>query len=155
MRKSWRSSTRGIANRLAELALLALLIAPALARAQDVAPPRIVQMSYAGEPGAWVPIDALREMLADVEHSADLEHITKLQHAQLDVRAQRAAELQAAAENARDAAKKLDAALEQESKARQNAEDELDAWYRSPVLLLVTGAVVGGVIVAVAGSVGK
>lgn len=172
MMKSFAGSTSYICARSAAVgSLLAvlvpfLLLFPGVAVAQDAGvpteagveretasdeafAPQIVPLRYAGELGAWVPADVLRQMLVAAEEQPRLTVLAAAQKTQLDIRQRRIDELNRSLRASLEVSTNQEVALVEEGKARAAVEAELDAWYRNPLLMLGGGTVVGVILTSV------
>lgn len=113
-------------------------------RAQD-ATGEVIPLTYQGVEGVWFPLAEARAALAiRVERDSLITRLS-LTEESLTLAEEEIASLNASIATAAQA-------LGEEATARQAAEAERDAWYRSPWLWLGVGLVVGvvGVVVAAA-----
>lgn len=147
--------SRGSASRalLWAIALDALVIGfvfltwQSCAEAQEPSSPRSELVVRDGVTGMWFPMDTARRMLADLQELPVRQRMVTLLEEELELRDTQVLRLREVAtlelEAARVASDALEAAVRQTREARQ----ELDAWYRSPVLWAVVGVVVAGLVV--------
>lgn len=146
VRPSLRATLAGLWRHLLPLLLAAGLGLPLRASAETPAGPEIVSEQHDGVDGAFVPDTILRQVMMDrseLEASRDKLAALATEVDELQARADLLAD---AAEKRGAQAKALDQALASERRLRAAAEKDRDAWYRSPVFLVVMGVLGTGLI---------
>lgn len=100
------------------------------------------EVEYKGEPGIWFPSEIAHAMLADIKDYNLVKPEIGLLKDRLEIRAERIEFLKEEVSLATAAADKAESVLSAAIKREREAKEELDAWYRSPILWVAAGVVV-------------
>lgn len=142
-----RSQSRSVA--WATSALLLLLAAPA--SAQDC-PAQVEHPGEAlvlrGDPGQWFHREVARCLLADVEELRLLRQRVGLMDERLRIRDEQLAAMREAVDLSIQAEQRSSGALEAAVRRAREAEEDRDAWHRSPLLWGAVGLASGFALVA-------
>jgi hypothetical protein len=116
----------------------------------ELPPTQAVPLELRGALGLWMPEEMSRQVQADVEELQHLRVVVERQEGRLELEAERVRNLHEINKLAIQERTFAVEALEAAVSARQEAEDALDAWYRSPVLWAAVGLVLGAAIMRIA-----
>lgn len=107
---------------------------------------------HAGAEGVWFPVESARCLLRLVQLAPEWQMQIRLLEETLSLRVEQVNDLRLAVGYGDEALGTFEEALTSETRARIEAENRLNAWWRSPAFLLVTGLVVGSVAVIAIGA---
>jgi len=104
--------------------------------------PRRASVTHEGEAGVWFRLDVARCLLGDVTELRLVRERVGLLDARLEIREEQITLTREALDLGRRAEERATGALEAAVRGRREAEEERDAWWRSPILWFAVGAVV-------------
>lgn len=140
---------------IASTIFLGISFAPALVQGQKHDTTQAFELEVQGAKGTWFPSDMTRKMLAKIEQLKALDVTIAEQDAlittrdeQLVVKDQRIVQVKEALQLSIQAEARMAAVVLAAVRGQRQAEDDLDAWYRSPGLWAGIG-VLGVVILEV------